>query len=155
LPDFSGTTTLARMIARAWMLLAAALVSPAWSQETASIDLHSASVRQIVRDTAATQYAPVLTAEEVPPPRKPATLEDEEAAPIESPPTLRAPGSAPAPPAPRWFRILFEAANELLEPDEDLESEARYRAWNFCLANNRDKPTDQRNRSCSQVAGGL
>jgi hypothetical protein len=143
------------MISRAWMLLAAALVSPAWSQATETFDLRSPAMQKLVRDTAATQYAPVLTVEEVPPQRKPASLEDEDLAPIETAPELRAPSSVPtSPPAPRWFRILFEAVDEILEPDEDLELEAQYRAWNFCLANNRDKPTDQRNRSCPQVAVG-
>lgn len=144
------------MISRAWMLLAAALVSPAWSQEAAAVppkvasqsfDLHSPSIQQLVRDTAATQYTLAQVVEEEPPVQKPVALEEEDSAPME-----RAPGSSPAPPAPRWLKVLFKAVGEVLEPEEDLELEAQYRAWNFCLANNRDKPTDQRNQACSQVA---
>jgi hypothetical protein len=154
------------MISRAWMLLAAALLSPAWSQEAAvvppkvtpqSFDLRGASMQQLVRDTAATQYAPVLLVEEEPPPQKPAPIESmafaspEDLSLIDPAPESRAsaPAAAPVPaPAPLWFRILSGAVDSLLEPDEDLEFDAQYSARNACLAANRDKPTDQRNRSC-------
>lgn len=48
------------------LLTGLVLASPAWSQEPVQphFDLHSESVRNIVRDTAATQYAQVRIAEE-------------------------------------------------------------------------------------------
>ena len=139
------------MISRAWMLLAAALVSPAWSQEAAAVppkvtpqsfDLHSASMQKLVRDTAATQYAPVLRVEDEPAKQQtPARLA-----------SMRAAALAPSPPpAPRWFRILSEAVGEILEPDEDHEFDAQYAARNACLKENRDRPTDQRNWYCQQT----
>jgi hypothetical protein len=147
------------MLSRAWMLLAAALVSPAWSQEAAApqkvtppaFDMHSASIQQIVRNTAATQYAPTqLVEEEQPPRRQPAVVEDPDPLPV-------TPASSPAAPAPvlpsLWDGALSSLVDSLLgtDEDEDLALEAQYKAWNFCLANNRDKPTDQRNRACQQV----
>jgi len=149
------------MISRAWILLAAALVSPAWSQEAAAVppkvtpqsfDLRSASIQQLVRETAATQYAPTLVVEEEPSQQKPASLASMNIESTEDPAPVRsAPATTPAPPpAPRWFKILFGAVEGILEPDEDHEFDARYAAWNACLKENRDKPTDQRNRSCQQ-----
>jgi hypothetical protein len=126
------------MISRAWMLLAAALLSPAWSQEAAVVP-------------------PKVTPQSQPPPQKPAPIESmafaspEDLSLVDPAPESRAsaPAAAPVPaPAPLWFRILSGAVDSLLEPDEDLEFDAQYSARNACLAANRDKPTDQRNRSC-------
>jgi hypothetical protein len=135
------------MICRAWILLAAVLVSPAWSQ---TFDLHSPSLQKIVRDTAATQFAPVRLVEETPSKRKPPLEAVTFAAAKDSTPIQHAPVLRPPAPAPRRDGILSGLIDALLERDDDLDLDGKYAAKSFCLASNADKTSVQRDQACGR-----
>jgi hypothetical protein len=136
------------MTSRAWMLLAVALVSPAWSQ---SFDLHSPALQKIVHDTAATQFAPARLIEAAPPKQKPAPLESMTFASPKTPalvhntPVLRAPA-----PAPHRDGIVSGLLDAILRPDDDLDFEVKHSAKSFCRASNADKPSVQRDEVCGR-----
>lgn len=88
------------MYTRALLVVGAFLALPAWSQEQ-SLDLSSDSVRKIIRDTAATQYAAPQLNEAKPVAPQPRTEKVVRYVPPEKPPTKQtAKLNLPAMPAP-------------------------------------------------------
>jgi hypothetical protein len=147
------------MISRAWMLLAAALVSPAWSQEAVaphrvvpeSFDLRSESLQKIVRDTVATQFAPARLVEEPPAKQKPAPPESITFASASTPAPSHQTSALHLPaPARRRDGILSGLIDTLLDHDEDLDLDGKIAAKSFCLASNADKTSVQRDQSCGR-----
>jgi hypothetical protein len=140
------------MMSRAWILLAAALVAPAWSQEPAnaapavtlrSIDLNSPAIRQIIRDTAATQFSTARVVEETPAPQKPALRESTEPAPAHRTPALR-----PAATALLEDGFLTSLIDVLLDHDDDNAELIQNAAMQSCLWNYRDQTSTQRQQTC-------
>ena len=122
------------MNSRAFLVVGALLVSPAWSQEPApqaavltpqSFDRNSESIKKIVRDAAATQSAPVQLTEEKPAKRDPATViyvPPEKPAPVSEPPR-RLPDASPR--SDGFLSAVFETIlDEVLdiEADDDITS---------------------------------
>jgi hypothetical protein len=145
-----------RMKSRAWMLLAAALVAPAWSQEPAamspgvtlhSIDLSSAIIKQIIRDTAATQYSTARLVEQPRARQKPAARESISIASTD-PPAHRTPPQRPAAAALPRDGILSGLIDALIDDDEDHPELAPNPAFESCLWNYRDQTSTQRNQTC-------
>jgi hypothetical protein len=143
------------MKSRAWILLAAALVAPVWSQEPAatspgvalrSIDLNSAAIKQIIRDTAATQYSTARLVEQPRARQKPATRESISLA-STNPPAHRTPLPRPAAPGPR-DGILSGLIDTLINDDEDHPESAPNPAFESCLWNYRDQTSTQRTQTC-------
>jgi hypothetical protein len=146
------------MKSRAWILLAAALVSPAWSQVPApaapgvtlrSIDLNSAAIKQIIRDTAATQYSTARLVAQSPARQEPARHEAISVASTSpEPPAHRTPSLRPAPPAVLRDGILTGLIDALLDDDGDHPEAAPNAAFESCLWNYRDQTSTQRQQSC-------
>jgi hypothetical protein len=142
-------------MSRAWILLAATLVAPAWAQEPApatpgvtlhSIDLNSAAIKQIIRDTAATQYSTARLVE----PRARQEPAAQESIPIASttPPADRTPPPRRADPALPPDGILTELIDLLIDDDEDHPELAPNPAFQSCLWNYRDQTSTQRDQTC-------
>jgi hypothetical protein len=144
------------MKSRAWILLAAALVAPVWSQEPAasspgvtrrSIDLNSAAIKQIIRDTAATQYSTARLVEQPRARQKPAARESISIAPT-NPPANRTPLLRPAAPGFPRDGILSGLIDALINDDDDHPESAPNPAFESCLWNYRDQTSTQRSQTC-------
>ena len=111
---------------RAVLLLGALLASPAWSQETPSFDLKSDAVRNIVRTTAATQFATKLVEEKTPDPAEKTV----HFVPPEKQPAKER--SAPRPmPAPR-DGFVSDLVTSLIEHELDKSLDHRGPTWESC-----------------------
>lgn len=111
-------------------LLAALLVSPAWSQEPAGFDLKSDAIKKIVRDTAATQYAYVQIAEKAP--RKSETAPFKYVPP-EKPVPAREPPRQPPARSPRPDGFLSTAVDILVDELLGIEGDDEVAASNEIL----------------------
>jgi hypothetical protein len=112
------------------LLVAAMLASPAWSQEP-SFDLKSDSIKKIVRDTAATQFATIQVSNEKPVERKP--LANIDLTPPVAAPPVKYPTRLPDP-APPSTGFLSTLIDTLLDVDDDPSLGGKYPIWLSCQA---------------------
>ena len=135
---FGGTLT--DMNSRVLLLVGVMLASPAWSQEPATstpapsalvVDLRSDSIKKIVRDTAATQFATIQLSNEKPDTRKP--IEKIVFVPSVAAPAPKYPTRLPDP-APRSNGILSTLIDTLLDVDDDPSLGGKYPIWLSCQA---------------------
>jgi len=121
---------LGSMNSRVLLLVGAMLVSPAWSQEPA-FDLKSDSIKKIVRDTAATQFATIQVPSEKP--VAPKQVAEIKFVPSVAAPPVKYPTRLPEPatPAAGLFYTLVDA---FLDVGDDSSLEFRYPLWLSCQA---------------------
>ena len=133
------------MNSRALLLFGVMLVSPAWSQEAATVatasnrsfDLSNEAVRKIVRDTVATQAVAVQPPEEPPVARKPGGTIVFVPAPKAEP--VKYPTRLPDP-APQTDGFLSALIETLLGVEDDM-SHLRPNDWLECRASDNLKAT--------------
>ena len=118
------------MHSRILLLVGAMLASPTWSQELV-VDLHNDSIKKIVRDTAATQFATVQLSNEKTDARKPIEKIDF-VRPVAKPP-VKYPIRLPDP-APRSTGIFATLIDTLLNSIDDYPGPFRYDNWISCQA---------------------
>jgi len=135
------------MLLRAVILAGALLASPAWTQEPApTFDLRSDTIKQIVRDTAATQFRAVEPVREEKSRREPFTrivfTSPRDAAREQPPAPPRAPPPKPLSP------LLSAVIDSLLDVEPGFAEEARDSYLQLCRALDPDKSPTQRSLSC-------
>jgi hypothetical protein len=95
------------------------------------VDLHNDSIKKIVRDTAATQFAPIQLSNEKPVARK--SIERIEFVVPVAVPAPKYPTRLPDP-APRSTGFLSTQIDTLLDVDDDPSLEGKYPIWLSCQA---------------------
>ena len=118
------------MNSRVMLLVGFMLTSPAWSQEP-SFDLKSDSIKKIVRDTAATQFATVQLSSEKPVATK--QIADIKFEPPVAAQPVKYPTHLPDPATPATG-FLYTLIDVLLDKDDDSSLEMRYPVWLSCQA---------------------
>jgi hypothetical protein len=135
---------------RAWLMAVMMLVSPAWSQGLASdspvvtprsFDLRSESLKTIVRNTAATQFAAIQLPRQQP-------VQRESTAFKYVPPADAEPVQRPTPRLPEWtpedrgfFSALVGTLIDSALGVESYDSQAEYHAWLSCKLRDDSKCT--------------
>jgi hypothetical protein len=124
---------------RGWLVVGALMALPAWSQQP-SLDLNSDTVKKIIRDTAATQYAAPQLAEMKPAGHQPMTEKvvryvPPERSPERSPAKLNLP-ALPAPLQSSFMSALIDTlVSEALGTDSyDNPVETNTVSWLTCQA---------------------
>ena len=129
---------------RALLLIGALLGTPAWA-DAPSFDLKSDAVKQIVRDTAATQFRAVEPVKEVTPAREPYTrivfLSPKDAA-RERPPPPRAPPPKPLSP------FVSAVIDSLLDVEPGFAEESRDSFLQLCRSLDPNQSPTQRSPFC-------